>query len=57
MVKLWFEYLGMKFAAQKNGNPAQSRENSVQFMVVEPMLEIEEWMKRIGYNYSSALMH
>ena len=52
MVKLWFEYLGMKSAAQKDGNPAQSRENSVQFMpVVEPVLEIEEWMKRIGYDY------
>ena len=54
MVKLWFEYLGKKFAAQKNGNPAQSRENSVQLMVVEPVLE---WMKSIGYDYSSALMH
>ena len=38
----------MKLAAQKNGNLAQSRENLVQFMVVEPVLEIEEWTNRIG---------
>ena len=58
LVKLWVQYLGMKFTAQKDGNPAQSRENSMQFMVVELVLEIEEWMKSIGYiDYSSALMH
>ena len=45
----------MKFAAQKDGNPGQSRENSMQFMVVEPVLEIEESMKRIGYDYSAFL--
>lgn len=44
----WFEYLAMGYAAQKDRNP-ESWLNSVKYMA-EPAFEIQEWMKRIGYD-------
>ncbi|KXN92401.1 hypothetical protein AN958_07019 [Leucoagaricus sp. SymC.cos] len=46
----WFEYLGMRYAAQKDGDP-ESWQNCIEYMA-EPAFEIEEWMKRIGYDYA-----
>ncbi|KAK7695667.1 hypothetical protein QCA50_000303 [Cerrena zonata] len=47
----WFEYLGMKYASQKDQNP-ESWQRSIKYMA-EPAFEIEEWMKNIGYDYSN----
>ncbi|KAK0433944.1 hypothetical protein EV421DRAFT_2011387 [Armillaria borealis] len=46
----WFEYLGMRYAAQKDKNP-ESWQKCIRYMA-EPAFEVEEWMKRIGYDFT-----
>jgi len=43
----WFEYLGMRYAAQKDEDP-ESWNKCIGH--IEPVFEVEEWMKRIGYD-------
>jgi len=47
----WFEYLGMRYAAQKDRD-LESWQQCIKYMA-EPALEFEEWMKRIGYDYDA----
>jgi hypothetical protein len=49
----WFEYLGMRFAAQKD-HECSSWLNAIKFMA-QPAFEMERWMARIGYDYTKAL--
>ncbi|KAK0219100.1 hypothetical protein IW262DRAFT_1317975 [Armillaria fumosa] len=46
----WFEFLGMRYASQKDKNP-ESWQECIKYMA-EPPVEVEEWMKRIGYDYT-----
>ena len=46
----WFEYLGMRFAAQKD-HECSSWLDAIKFMA-EPHPEIESWMVKIGYDYT-----
>ncbi|KAK0472488.1 hypothetical protein IW261DRAFT_1553340 [Armillaria novae-zelandiae] len=47
----WFEFLGMRYASQKDKNP-ESWQKCIKYMA-EPAVEVEEWMKRIGYDYTN----
>ena len=47
----WFEYLGMRFASQKDEDP-ESWQKCIKYMA-EPAVEIEEWVKKIGYDYTN----
>jgi hypothetical protein len=44
-----FEYLAMRFAAQKDKEPI-GWQIATKF-IVEPSFEMERWMARIGYDY------
>ena len=46
----WFEYLGMRYAAEKDKDP-ESWHKCIGHMA-EPGFKVEEWMKRIGYGSS-----
>ena len=46
----WFEFIGMRFAAQKDRDP-QSWQRCIKYMA-DPAFEIEVWMKKIGYDLS-----
>ena len=45
----WFEYLGMRYAAQKDKD-SKSWQKWIGHMA-EPAFKVEEWMKRIGYGF------
>jgi thiamine kinase-like enzyme len=45
-----FEYLAMRFAAQKDQEP-QDWQTSVKF-IAEPSFEMERWLVEIGYDYA-----
>jgi hypothetical protein len=45
-----FEYLGMRYAAQKDKEP-KGWQTAIKFMA-EPYFEMEEWMTRIGMDYT-----
>ncbi|KAF8972793.1 hypothetical protein BDZ97DRAFT_859313 [Flammula alnicola] len=46
----WFEYLGMRYAVQKDKDP-ESWQKCIRYMT-EPAFEVEEWMKRIGHDFA-----
>ncbi|KAK0479887.1 hypothetical protein EDD18DRAFT_1295467 [Armillaria luteobubalina] len=46
----WFEFLGMRYATQKDKDP-ESWQECIKYMA-EPAVEVEGWMKRIGYDYT-----
>ena len=45
----WFEYLGMKYAAQKDKNP-KSWQECIKYMA-DPDFKVEEWMGSLGYGF------
>lgn len=47
----WFEYLGMRYASQKDKDP-KSWQECIKYMA-EPAFEVEEWMNKIGYKYTN----
>ena len=46
----WFEYLGMRLAAQKDNEPVEWQ-TAIKFMA-EPSFEMERWMASIGYSFA-----
>ena len=48
----WFEYLGKRFAAQKD-RKCSSWLDAIKF-IAEPHPEMEKWMAKIGYDYTES---
>jgi Choline/ethanolamine kinase len=51
----WFEYVGMRSAAQKDNCP-DDWQTAIQFMV-EPSFDMEMWMASIGYTFSDEILN
>ena len=50
----WFEYLAMKYAAQKDKDP-ESWQEYIKYMA-EPDFRVEEWMGSLGYGFANRPM-